>query len=68
MFELDKFLKKLTSQIKGSSVKLPKNPIESPKIQDNNQAINNGVINEESNISLRSTGKTRAGRKRSPKS
>jgi len=33
-------------QIHKSNVKLPKKPVPSPKIQDNNQAINNGAINE----------------------
>ena len=63
---LHKILDKLSSQIKGSDVKLPKNVEESPKIQDNNQAINNGVINEESNSSLRSTSKPRTVRRRKP--
>ena len=64
---LDKLLDILNSQININSVKLPKNLTRSPKIQDNNQAINNGVINEESNSSLRSTSKTGSRRRRSPK-
>lgn len=40
------YLKIITSQIFKSNVKLPIKEIVSPTIQDNNQAINNGVINE----------------------
>ena len=46
-------------QIHKSNVKLPKKPVPSPKIQDNNQAINNGAINESKPKSnLRSKAKT----------
>ena len=65
---LNKILDKLSSQIKGSNVKLPKNVEESPKIQDNNQAIYNGAINEKSTSNLRSTSSTRKVGRRSPKS
>ena len=65
---LKDLINKWTSQINTSSVKLPKNAIESPKIQDNNQAISNGAINEKSNSSLRSGSKTRSVSRRSKKS
>ena len=65
---LHKILDKLSSQIKGSNVKLPKSVEDSPKIQDNNQAINNGAINEKSTSNLRSTSPTRSVGRRSPKS
>jgi|APCry1669191860_1035381.scaffolds.fasta_scaffold80350_2 hypothetical protein len=52
-------LQKLSSQVKRVNVKLPKINEESPKIQDNNIAINNGVIYEESDSSLRSKTKPR---------
>ena len=46
-------------QLHKSDVKLPKNSVKSPKIQDNNQAINNGAINEsEPKSNLRSKAKT----------
>ena len=57
------YFKIFTSQILKSNVKLPSKEDESPKIQDNNQAITNGVINEESTTGLRSGIKTRAGTK-----
>jgi hypothetical protein len=56
---MKKILQKLSSQVKRSNVKLPKTSDESPKIQDNNIAINNGVIYEEFNSSLRSKIKPR---------
>lgn len=65
---LHKILDKLSSQIKDSNVKLPKNVEESPKIQDNNQAIYNGAIDEKSTTNLRSKGSTRTVGRRSPKS
>lgn len=49
----------MTSQVKKSDVKLPKNNIAPHKITDDNQAIHNGVINEESTVHLRSTSSTR---------
>ncbi len=56
---LDTILSILNLQIKNSDVKLPKISAKSPKIQDNNQAIHNGAINEsESKLNLRS--KTKA--------
>lgn len=64
---LQKILDKLASQIKGSDVKLPKDVEESPKIQDNNQAIYNGAINEKSTTNLRSKSSARSVGRRSPK-
>lgn len=58
MYQIHKIFDIMTSQIKKSSVKLPKKRIDTHKITDNNQAIHNGVINEESDISLRSTSST----------
>ena len=55
-------------QIKQSNVKLPKKVVKPQKIQDNNQAINNGVINEKSTSSLRSKSSTGTIRRRSAKS
>ena len=52
---IDKIFDIMASQIKKSGVKLPKKRIDTHKITDDNQAIHNGVINEESNISLRSS-------------
>ena len=49
----------MASQIKKPNVKLPKKRVDTHKIKDDNQAISIGVINEESNIHLRSAGKTR---------
>ena len=60
MDKIHKIFDIMTSQIKKSGVKLPKKRIDTHKIQDNNQAIHNGVINEESDISLRSSSTTRA--------
>lgn len=63
---MKKALAFMTSQIKKSDVKLP--VIEKPhKIRDDNQSIHDGVIHEKLDSSLRSTGKTSAGRKRSSK-
>lgn len=59
MSVLEKIINTLSSQIKGTDVKLPLKKSRSPKIQDNNQAITNGAINEKSNSSLRSTSPTR---------
>ena len=58
----------LHSQIKGSGVKLPLIDKDSPKIQDNNQSISIGVINEKSNFDVRSSSSTGAKRRRSTKS
>jgi hypothetical protein len=55
---MEKILNTLSSQIKGTDVKLPFKELKSPKIQDNNQAISNGAINEELNSSLRSKSPT----------
>ena len=67
MRKLQKIISVLVNQIKPDNVKLPLNnkPL---KIKDNNQAINNGVINEESDSDLRSqTQPTKRGRGRKPK-
>lgn len=61
MIGLPKILNTLCSQIKGTNVKLPFKELRSPKIQDNNQAISNGAINEELNSSMRSKSPTRTG-------
>ena len=48
-----KIIRVLTSQIKVASVKLPQITEKTPIIQDNNQSIHNGVINDaniESNL------------------
>jgi hypothetical protein len=65
---LDKLYSLLSLQIKTSNVKLPLVDAKSHKIQDNNQAISNGAINEKSNSSLRSKSPTRTVRRRSTKS
>jgi hypothetical protein len=53
---IDRILGKLNRQIKNSNVKLLKKVVDSPKIQDNNQAINNGIINEKITFDVRSKG------------
>ena len=53
---LKRVLLALASQIKDDDVKLPKKRAVTPKIQDNNQAISNGVVNEKSNSGMRSKG------------
>ena len=65
---ISKILSLLSSQIKIYGDTLPKKEVESPKIQDNNQAIHNGAINEKFTSNLRSTSKTRAVSRRSTKS
>lgn len=65
---LSKILDVLNLQIKQPSDKLPKKVAKSPKIQDNNQAINLGAINEKSTSSVRSKTPTRNIRRRSTKS
>ena len=64
MNQLKKALAYLTSQIKKPQVILP--TVEKPhKIQDDNQSIHNGVINEQKTESdLRSTTEPQAKRKR----
>jgi hypothetical protein len=66
MSHMKKLLKLMASQIKTSGVTLPIS--DTPhKIQDNNLAIHNGVIYEESNAGMRSApngaGKRKRGRK-----
>lgn len=61
---IDRILGKLNRQIKNSSVKLLKKVVDSPKIQDNNQAINNGIINEKITFDVRSKGRTGQKRRR----
>jgi hypothetical protein len=56
---LNKIVDIMASQIKKPSVTLPKKRVDTHKITDDNQAIHNGVINEESTIHLRSTSTTR---------
>lgn len=65
---LTKILDVLNLQIKQPSDKLPKKVVKSPKIQDNNQAINLGAINEKSTSSVRSKTPTGAVSRRSAKS
>jgi hypothetical protein len=47
-------LNKLSSQIRKPNVKLPTKPLRPEKIQDNNQSIEYGAINEKSNVGVRS--------------
>ena len=65
---LTKILDVLNLQIKQPSAKLPKKVVKSPKIQDNNQAINLGAINEKSTSSVRSKTATGSSGRRSTKS
>jgi hypothetical protein len=65
---LTKILDVLNLQIKQPSDKLPKKVVKSPKIQDNNQAINLGAINEKSTTGVRGKGPTRTVSRRSTKS
>ena len=59
---------KLSSQIKKPNDKLTKKDVSQPKIQDNDQSIKLGAINEEHTPNLRSVGKTGTGRRRVKKS
>jgi len=59
---------KLSSQIKKPNDKLTKKVVSQPKIQDNDQSIKLGAINEEHKPNLRSVGKTGTGRRRVKKS
>ena len=59
---------KLSSQIKKPNDKLTKKDVSQPKIQDNDQSIKLGAINEEHTHNLRSVGKTGTGRRRVKKS
>ena len=54
---INKIFDIMGSQIKKPSGKLPKKRFTPHKIKDDNQAISIGVINEEFDISLRSTSK-----------
>ena len=65
---LDKIYSILSSQIKGSGATLPVIDKKSPKIQDNNQSISIGAINEKSTSSMRSKSSTGTKRRRSTKS
>lgn len=56
---IDKKIVQLAQQIKKASVTIPKNNRAPHKIQDDNQAISIGVINEEFTIYLRSTSSIR---------
>lgn len=55
---------KLSSQIKKPNDKLTKKDVSQPKIQDNDQSIKLGAINEEHKPNLRSVGKTGTRRRR----
>jgi hypothetical protein len=55
---------KLSSQIKKPNDKLTKKVVSQPKIQDNDQSIKLGAINEEHKPNLRSVGKTGTRRRR----
>jgi hypothetical protein len=68
MILLNKILDLLNLQIKQSNAKLPKKVVKVPKIQDNNQAIKLGAINEKSTSSVRSKTPTGAVSRRSTKS
>ena len=65
---LTKILDALNLQIKQPSAKLPKKVVKVPKIQDNNQAIKLGAINEKSTSTVRSKTATRTVGRRSTKS
>jgi hypothetical protein len=65
---LTKILDVLNLQIKQPSDKLPKKVVKSPKIQDNNQAINLGAINEKSTTGVRGQSPTGTVSRRSTKS
>jgi len=65
---LTKILDVLNLQIKQPSDKLPKKVVKSPKIQDNNQAINLGAINEKSTTGVRGKSPTGAISRRGTKS
>lgn len=65
---LTKILDVLNLQIKQPSDKLPKKVVNSPKIQDNNQAINLGAINEKSTTGVRGKSPTGTVSRRSTKS
>jgi hypothetical protein len=56
---IDKIFDIMGSQIKNPSVKLPKKRFTPNKITDDNKSISIGVINEKSDISLRSTSTAR---------
>ncbi len=65
---LTKVLDLFNLQIKQPSAKLPKKVVKSPKIQDNNQAINLGAINEKPTSKVRSKTATGSVSRRSAKS
>jgi hypothetical protein len=65
---LKNILNKLSSQIRKPDDKLTKKVVSKPKIQDNDQSIKLGAINEEHQSNLRSVGKTGTGRRRIKKS
>jgi hypothetical protein len=58
----------MASQIVKPNVKLPLNSDKPHKIQDDNQSVKFGVINEKSDASLRSASPTGKKRGRKPKS
>jgi hypothetical protein len=59
---------KLSAQIRFNNDKLPTKVEKAHTIQDNDQSIKLGAINEESNSGLRSAGTTGQKRRRSNKS
>ena len=46
MITINKVLQIFGYQLHKNNVKLPLKSVKSPKIQDNNQSIKNGIINE----------------------
>ena len=65
---IQRIFDKLSSQINQPNATLIKKVVKKPKIQDNDQSIKLGAINEEYQPNLRSTGKTGTGRRRIKKS
>jgi hypothetical protein len=60
MSNIKKIIRVLSSQVKSSDVKLRQIPDKTPTIQDINQSIHNGVINEANiEFNLRSKGQSK---------
>lgn len=59
MYIIDKIRDIMALQLNKPSIKLPQKRLTPHKITDDNQAIQNGVINEKSDTNLRSTSTTR---------
>lgn len=68
MMSLKDIFNKLSSQIRFNNDKLPTKVEKAHTIQDNDQSIKLGAINEESNSSLRSASTTGQKRRRSNQS